>query len=114
MSMLGIIVAINSDSDGNYTHLLSLSQDLLLDLLRDSVSPNDPVKLQSVMNEFDENYLPVYATANRDTIASYFETALSEAESNESIELQQASDFGGAVDIKGRGYNSLTLRVGGR
>lgn len=113
MSMLGVIAPINSDTDENYTHLLSLSQDLLLDLLRDSFSPNDPVKLQSVMNEFDETYLPVYATTNRDTVASYFETALSQAESNDSIELRQASDFGGAVDIKGSGFNSLTLRIGG-
>ncbi|WP_336330831.1 hypothetical protein [Haloarcula sp. CGMCC 1.2071] len=113
MSMLGVIAPINSDADENYTHLLSLSQDLLLDLLRDSFSPNDPVKLQSVMNELDETYLPVYATTNRDMVASYFETALSQAESNDSIELRQASDFGGAVDIRGSGYNSLTLRVGG-
>jgi len=113
MSMLGVITPINSDADENYTHLLSLSQDLLLDLLRDSFPPNDPVKIQSVMNEFDETYLPVYATTNRDTVASYFETALSQAESNDSIELRQASDFGGSVDINGNGYNSLTLRVGG-
>lgn len=113
MSMLGVIAPINSDADENYTHLLSISQGLLLDLLRDSFLPNEQVKLQSVMNELDETYLPVYATTNRDKVASYFETALSQAESNDSIELRQASDFGGAVDIKGSGYNSLTLRVGG-
>jgi len=113
MSMLGVISPINSDTDENYTHLLSLSQDLLLDILQDSFSPNNPAKLQSVMNEFDETYLPVYATTNRDTVASYLETALSQAESNDLIELRQASDFGGALNINGSGYNSLTLRGSG-
>jgi hypothetical protein len=111
MSMLGVVAPVNSDSDENYTHLLSLSQDLLLNLLRDSFSPNEPVKMESVMNEFDETYLSVYATTNRNKPATYFETALSQAESNDSIELRQSSDFGKAVEINGSGYNSLTLRV---
>jgi hypothetical protein len=65
------------------------------------------------MKKFDEIYLPVYATTNRDAVASYFETALNQAELNNSIELRQASDFGEVVIIKGQGYNSLTFPVGG-
>lgn len=113
MSMLGVIAPVNSDSEDNYTHLLSLSQNLLLNILKDSFTPNEPVKLETVMAELDETYLPVYATANRNSIAQYFEKALKQAESNDSIELDQASDFGGVVEIGSRGYNELTLRVGG-
>jgi len=113
MSMLGVVAPINSGSDENHTHLLSLSQNLLLDLLRDSFPLNEPVKMEAVMSEFDETYLPVHATTNRDRVAAYFEIALSEAQSNKSIELRQASDFGAGIDIDGSSYNSLTVRVGG-
>lgn len=113
MSMLGVIAPVNSDSDEEYSYLLSVSQDLLLDLLKDGFSPNEPTKLESVMDELDESYLPVYATTNRNTAAQYFVRALKQAESNGSIELARSSDFGEAIEIDGSGYNELTLRVSG-
>jgi hypothetical protein len=111
MSMLGVVAPVNSDSKENYTHLLSLSQDLLLNLLRNSFPTNKPIKIQLVMEEFQESHLPVHVDKSRDTLATYFEIALDQAESNDSIELRQASDFGRVFEIDGSGYNSLTLRV---
>lgn len=111
MSMLGVISPVNSDSDENYTHLLSISQTLLLNILRDGFSPNKPIKIESIMEKIDETYLPVYATTNRNTIAQYFQQALKQAELNNSIELDQASDFGAVVEINRQKYNELTLRV---
>jgi hypothetical protein len=111
MSMLGVISPVNSDSDENYTHLLSISQSLLLNLLKDSFAPNTPIKIESMMKKIEKTYLPVYATTNRNTMAQYFEQALKQAELNNSIELDQASDFGGVVEINGQKYNELTLRV---
>jgi len=112
MSMLGVVAPINSDSDEDYTHLLSLSQNLLLSLLKDSFSSDEPIKIEAVMNELSETYLPVYATANRNTMATYFERALKQAESNGSIELDQSSDFGEKVEVDGSAYSALTFRVG--
>lgn len=111
MSMLEVIAPINSDSNEGHTHLLSISQRLLLDILKDAFSPNEPIKLESVTTELNENYLPVYATTNRNIMAKYLQNALIRAESNESITLRRSSDFGASIEIDGSGYNELTLRV---
>ena len=113
MSMLGIVAPVNAESSEEYTHVLSLSQPLLQEILKDSTSPNEPTELRSLMQEIHETHIPVFGTGNRDSAARFFQRALGQAVSNGSIELAQSSDFGETILIEGSGYNSLTLRTSG-
>ncbi|WP_142860652.1 hypothetical protein [Salinigranum halophilum] len=111
MDAIGVVRDVDADSDEDYTTMLSLHRELLNALLRSVMEPSEPAQLSQVLNDLHEEYLPVYAGANRNSVAAYIERALSHAQAHDDVNIGQESDFGPTVDLNGAGVNLIALRV---
>lgn len=112
MQAIGVVQDINSDSDEEYTTVLTVKQTLLVNLLRGLIGTNEPAELQGVLDDLHESYLPVFSGTNRNEVATYFERALRRAGRANRIEVRQDSDFGPTVTLGESGVNTIVLRVG--
>jgi hypothetical protein len=113
MNAIGVVTSVNADAGEDATNMLALSQPLLRDLLRETVTPNEPYELDATLRQLDETTLPVFAGATRDRVADYIQRALTQAKHAGLVELGQDSDFGRTHRIRESGYNAVTLRVTG-
>lgn len=112
METIGLVERINAGTDEDHTAVLSMEQDLLGELLQTVMSTGSRGQLQDIINELHEYYVPVYSRAGRDTVAAYMQDCLTLADHQGTISLGRDSDFGQAVEIKGSGYNSISLFEG--
>lgn len=113
MEAIGVVRDLDTTTEEPYTSMLTVEGDLLNDLLRSTVAPNEPTQLESVLTDLHDRYLPIFSGANRNDVATYFQRSLRQAQQSGLINLQQDSDFGTEVELGGAGYNALVLRVGG-
>lgn len=111
MNAIGVVSPVKTDPGEDTTNILTLSQPLLRDLLRETVTPNEPSELDTTLRQLHETTLPVFAGTGRERIADYVQRALLQAKHAKLVELGQDSDFGRTHRIRGSGFNAVTLRV---
>ncbi|WP_332898911.1 hypothetical protein [Haladaptatus sp. CMSO5] len=111
MEAVGVVRDLGTDSDEDYTSMLTIDQNLLYSLLQSVTSPSEPTQFQGTLLALHDRYLPVFAGSNRNEVASYVERALKQAQRTNLIEIGQESDFGPSVKLNGAGVNKITLRV---
>lgn len=113
METIGVVRDLNTDTDEEYTTMLTVDQDLLSSLLRSVAEVNEPRQLQAVLTDIHDGFLPVYSGTNRTDVASYFQRALRRAQRRELIAVHQESDFGPTVELGEAGVNAITYTVTG-
>lgn len=103
MDCLGVMKRVNG---ANITMLFVLEYDLWKLLLND-VCEGGTNRLESILSELNENYLPVW-TAGGD-IAMHVQYGLTGLADRSDISLRKESDAGTSYEIDSTGVNTLTL-----
>jgi hypothetical protein len=109
MEMIGLVERVNAGTDEDHSAVLSMEQGLLGELLQTVMSTTSQNQLKEVLDKLHEYYVPVYARASRDTVATYIQNCLTLADHQGTISLGRESDFGQAIKIKRSEYNSIGL-----
>lgn len=111
MEAIGVVRDIDTGQGGEFTSMLCISPQILDQLLQSVMDTSESAQLRRVLDDIHEQYLPVYAGANRNQVATYFERALLHAQKNNLVNIKQESDFGPSVTLSDASLNSIALRV---